>query len=243
MSVLLRPRYLAVALAALFAGCAQTHNPDALWQLISQQCVPDQQHHQQPAPCQQVDLARGYVTIKDRHGDLQYLLLPTNKITGMESPKLLEPTSPRFFALAWQHRGLMAAKRGKAVPEEAISLAINSERGRTQNQLHVHISCLLPEVRTALDRQAPSLGQTWRQTRLAGHHYLLRTLSTEELAEESVFIRLAKEVPGARESMGDYGMAMAALPSGQLVLMATKAGLFSNASAEELQDHDCAILK
>ncbi|MDI8083641.1 CDP-diacylglycerol diphosphatase, partial [Salmonella enterica subsp. enterica serovar Kentucky] len=38
----------------------------------------------------------GYVVFKDRHGPLQYLLMPTYRINGTESPLLLEPATPNF---------------------------------------------------------------------------------------------------------------------------------------------------
>ncbi|XLM23386.1 CDP-diacylglycerol diphosphatase, partial [Chromobacterium piscinae] len=31
--------------------------------------------------------------------------------------------------------------RGEPLPRQAVSLAINSQYGRSQNQLHIHISC------------------------------------------------------------------------------------------------------
>ncbi len=36
-------------------------------------------------------------------------------------------------------------------PDAEIALAINSEAGRSQNLLHIHISCVLPALRVALD--------------------------------------------------------------------------------------------
>lgn len=87
------------------------------------------------------------MVLKDRNGPLQYLLMPTAKITGIESPQVLQPDTANFFALAWQARHFMADKLGKPIDDAAISLAINSEYGRTQNQLHIHISCLQPAVK------------------------------------------------------------------------------------------------
>ncbi|WP_115719408.1 CDP-diacylglycerol diphosphatase [Gallaecimonas mangrovi] len=225
----------------LVTGCASKphHNPDALWQLISQRCVPGYLQKQDPAPCQSVDLKQGYVTLKDRRGPLQYLLMPTDKITGMESPALLNSNTPHFFNLAWHQRQLLTQKRGQKVADADIGLAINSQHGRTQNQLHVHISCLRVDVRQQLNALSAGLSQQWRSETLVGHHYLMRTLSGQQLATESVFRRFAKEVPKAGGHLGDFGMALATLPSGELVLMASQD---AGGSAEEIQDHSCAIL-
>ncbi|WP_170983157.1 CDP-diacylglycerol diphosphatase, partial [Escherichia coli] len=37
------------------------------------------------------------------------------------------------------------------VPDRAVSLAINSRTGRTQNHSHIHISCIRHDVREHLD--------------------------------------------------------------------------------------------
>ncbi|NIE54594.1 CDP-diacylglycerol diphosphatase [Pantoea sp. Ap-870] len=233
-------------IAGLIAGAVHLHkNADALWQIVSEKCVPDMTQRGNPAPCQQVNLAQGYVTLKDLNGPLQYLLMPIAKITGMESPILLEPTTPNLFAAAWQQRRLLAQKRGAPVDDRVLSLAINAQYGRTQNQLHIHISCLRPDVRQQLDTLAPRLNAQWQTATLLRHTWLIRTLSTAELAQQSVFIRLAEEVPHARGEMGKYGLALARLPDGRLALLALERNWLNlnRGSAEELQDHQCRLLE
>ncbi|MET0331942.1 MAG: CDP-diacylglycerol diphosphatase, partial [Dyella sp.] len=43
----------------------------------------------------------GYAILKDHHGPAQYLLIPTARITGIESPLLLRAGAPNYFAAAW----------------------------------------------------------------------------------------------------------------------------------------------
>jgi CDP-diacylglycerol pyrophosphatase len=45
--------------------------------------------------------------------------------------------------------------------------------------------------------------------------------------------------------MGSFGLAMTTLPSGDFLLLATERSLlpFTLASSEEIQDHDCQVLK
>ena len=52
--------------------------------------------------------------------------------------------------------GTALASRGKPVPSqigpaaacpEAVGMALNSAAGRTQNQLHIHLNCVRPEMR------------------------------------------------------------------------------------------------
>lgn len=219
-------------------------NSDALWQIVSRQCVPNQQQSQRPAPCQQVNLPQGYVLLKDRVGELQYLLIPTAKITGIESPALLSPQTPDFFSFAWQHRTLLSRKFGADIPNSYLSLAINSEYGRTQNQLHIHLSCLRNDVRQTLLDQQSQLRTAWQPLTLANHPYWVRTLTEKELANPTLFKRISVELPGGAQEMGHRGVALTALGDGRLVVMVIERDGLRGilASAEELQDHDCAAI-
>ncbi|MCX8959176.1 CDP-diacylglycerol diphosphatase [Erwinia psidii] len=232
------------------AGCASvalSHktSADALWNIVSQKCVPNQQKNHDPTPCRLVDLRYDYVLLKDRTGPLQFLLIPVQKITGIESPKLLHPATSNFFAEAWRARHYMAEKRGQPINDSAVSLTVNSLRGRTQNQLHIHISCLRRDIRQRLDSLSSTLNGTWQSEQLGEHQYQVRTMSGDEMQKTSPFIHVANELPGAREEMYKYGIAVAVLPDGRRVLMVIKRDLLSmnRGSAEELQDHSCSILK
>ena len=70
------------------------------------------------------------------------------------------------------------------------------------------------------------------------------TVTEAELAQRSPFLMLAEEVPEAREHMGRFALAMAQQSDGSRVLLATERNLLTlnRASAEEIQDHRCAIL-
>ena len=106
---------LAVIVVAAAAGIGYwkfTGNPDALRQIVLQQCLPHQLQQQDPAPCAEVKPDAGYVVFKDRNGPLQYLLMPTWRINGTESPLLLKSGTPNFFWLAWQARSFMSQKYG-----------------------------------------------------------------------------------------------------------------------------------
>jgi len=236
-----------LALAAVGMLAAALHfkkNSDALWQIVSEKCLPHQQSSGDPAPCQRVDQPHRHAMLKDMNGPLQYLLIPLDKITGIESPRLLQPTTPNYFALAWHERTLLAQRRGSPIADQVLSLAINSQYGRTQNQLHIHLSCLRPDVRQQLDQLTPQLGGQWQELMLRKHRYWLRTLTADELTQQSAFIRLADERPQARTEMGKYGLALAELSDGRLVLMAIERNwlLLNSGSAEELQDHACQLI-
>ena len=96
----------AFILAALPVCCAASSAADAnaLWHIVSEQCVPDQKQNHSPKPCEQVDLAGGYAVLKDLVGNTQYLLIPTARISGIESPAVLAPNAPNYWADAWHAR-------------------------------------------------------------------------------------------------------------------------------------------
>ncbi|WP_076706829.1 CDP-diacylglycerol diphosphatase [Yersinia enterocolitica] len=235
-----------VMLAALLVYQFRFSHADALWKIVSQQCVPHMEQEHNPQPCVEVDTPAGFVVFKDKNGPLQYLLMPTAKISGIESPQLLAASSPNYFFDAWQARHFMADKYGVPIDDADISLAINSKYGRSQDQLHIHISCLKPAVKTALAAQETDFRQQWQPLPggLLGHDYLVRRTTAAELQRSGAFRLLASEVPGAKDEMGHYGLAMTALPDGQFLLLASKASLtkLHRASVEELQDHSCQLL-
>ena len=240
---------LALVAIAIVAGGIfrmKAGDPDALRDIVLDQCLPGQLQQRNPAPCAQVNPDAGYAVLKDRNGPLQYLLMPTYRINGTESPLLTQTNTPNFFWLAWQARSFMRVKHGADIPDSAVSLTINSRTGRTQNHLHIHISCLRPDVRAALNAHQAQISTQWLPFPggLEGHTYLARRVTDAELVKRSPFIMLAEEVPDARQHMGRYAMGMAQQADGSFILLATERNLLTLnlATAEELQDHQCDIL-
>ena len=139
----------------------------------------------------------------------------------------------------------MEEKHGAIMDDRVFSLAVNSRWGRSQNQLHIHISCLRPDIREQLDKLDDRLTAKWQSLQLGSHEYEVRTMTRDEFKRTSPFIRIANELPGARDDMGSYGIAIAVLADGRRVLMVVKRNLLrlNRASAEELQDHSCALVK
>ena len=102
-------------------------------------------------------LTRDFVAIRDMQmcgcpADLVAgLALPRTRVTGIEDPRRPEGIWP----FAWK----TALSR---IPDEgSIALVLNPEDARTQNQMHVHMLRLRPEVRAALaERSPPGLAGT-----------------------------------------------------------------------------------
>jgi CDP-diacylglycerol pyrophosphatase len=200
----------AVAIVLLgAAGSGHTADPDALWKLVHDKCVPGQEQKGDPVPCALVDLregdAKGYVVLKDLGGATQYLLIPTARVAGIESALLLAPEAPNYFADAWRERSYTERAAQDPLPRQALSLAINSAFGRSQNQLHIHIDCIRADVRAVLQRQLAVIGDSWGPLSepLAGHHYRAMRVLADALDGANPFKLLADGVPGARMAMGE----------------------------------------
>ncbi|MEQ9931530.1 CDP-diacylglycerol diphosphatase [Pectobacterium parvum] len=222
-------------------------NSNALWEIVSEQCVPNQQRNGKPAPCLEVNLAEGYVLFDDRNGPYHDLLLPTDKISGIESPELLQPGIPNFFEHAWARRARLSSEAGKPIRDDYLSLAINSHYGRTQNQLHIHIACLRPEIYQTLNQQFPTLSGDWKMlpAKINGHVYLAKILTANELTQSDPFKTLDRYAQQRDKSIGKYGLAMVSTPAGEKVLLASGLDVFnmSLGSVEEIQDFSCALAK
>lgn len=239
-------RRLATAIA-LVAGVSGARGDDmALWRIAHGLCVPAQQAGAPlPKPCLEVNLQAGDVVIKDIRGVSQLLDIPIARLTGIEAPALLNADTPNYFADAWRARVEMTPLLKAAPARERISLAINSMDHRTQNQLHLHINCLKPEVEQALAAEAPSLDGKWRRmtATLAGRLYWALRVDSADLDGVFPFRLLADGMPVAPADMGRWTLAAAAVAvNGKpgFVLLADEEDASGGGHAEDLQDIDCA---
>lgn len=233
----------------LLISAAQAADPSALWNIENGKCVPHMRDAHDPAPCSIVDLAAGYVVLKDIVGATQFLLLPTARISGIESPAVLAQDAPNFWDLAWRARLLTQDRAGKPLPREALSLAVNSPYGRTQDQLHIHIDCVRREVRDALAAHRDAIGGSWEAfpVPLAGQPWRAFRIDGHILGTINPFRLLANGDPDAGADMAHHTLVLVgmtwsdkvvgfALLDGKVDLAAGNRG-----SGEVLQDHDCAL--
>lgn len=243
-------RLLAAAalLTLLAAPRALAANPDALWHIVHDQCAPDMASRHMPAPCDAVDLGGGYAILKDLHGATQLLLIPTDRITGIEAPQVLAPGAKNYWQDAWQAHPLFERRAGP-VPRQDLALAINSKYARSQNQLHIHIDCVRPDVRQALDANARRIGPTWStlDVDLAGRRYHARRVEGADLSANDPFRLLAQD-PEARADMGRETLVVVGtnFQGGKpgFILLSDRANLLwgDNAHGEDLLDPSCKIL-
>jgi CDP-diacylglycerol pyrophosphatase len=218
-------------------------DPDALWQIVHDRCIPDQREHGDPAPCTLVDMADHWAVLKDRNGDSQFLLIPTDRVTGIEDPLIRGDHAPNYWEAAWVARRFVEQRLSKTLASDDISLAINSRWARSQNQLHIHIDCVRPDVRETLSALQPQVGRAWSRAVILGQNYEVRSLDADDLHSRNVFDLVADHLPpGQLMDQETIILVGAASPNGKsgFDLIAGHGGA---GHGEDLQDHSCALAK
>src|ERR1700693_3408407 len=81
---------LLAGISAIAVSSEPFANSDALWGIVHGRCLPNMLTKHNPAPCVSVNVVPGstdgFAILKDATGNSQYLIIPTAKITGIESP-------------------------------------------------------------------------------------------------------------------------------------------------------------
>ena len=221
----------------LLAVAARAADPDALWKIVHGRCVPDAAAGN-PAPC--VAVTADWAVLKDIVGATQFLLIPTAQISGIENPAVLAPDAPNYFAAAWQAQSFLDQRAGRVLPREDVALAINPPAARSQNQLHIHVDCVRPDVLAAL--AGLTVGDAWTALPepIAGQRYMARHVAGDTLTVNP-FRLLADGVPGAAGTMADYTLVVVGRADG-FVLLAGRVQE-GGSHGEDAEDHACAVAR
>lgn len=173
----LRSFTLATGVTIVAAGCSvlAAADPNALWHIVNLDCVPAARTTGKVGVCATVDLPGRYALLRDRDGVAQHLLIPTDRISGIESPLLLAANAPNYWADAWDARSYVEAslKHAHRAPltDDQIGLEINSALRRSQEQLHIHIDCMRAETTSALARHRNDPARVWTWDTIDGTRY------------------------------------------------------------------------
>lgn len=232
-------------LGVVFVFLWSSSNGDELWKIVSAQCIPNQSVNRNPNPCLKVDLLSGYALLKDIKGPIHDLLIPTHKISGIESSDLDKSYSPPFFYYAWRERKKLESELERYIDDSYISLAVNSYYGRSQEQLHIHMACLSDDVFKAIKHESANIGLSWAQldTKLKNHTYIARRLDSGDLITNDPIKLLNEYILERGEQPGDYGLALTSNGKGGFILLASKINPLelNFGSAGEIQDLQCAL--
>lgn len=256
-----RPTVIVVIICAcalsllLRAKAAQRDLPrDALWQVVHNLCVPGESQNHNPKPCLQVDLKNGiengFAILRDPRGGAQFLLIPTTRIPGIESPIVRAPSTPNYFAIAWEARNHIEEALHMTIGRDEVGLAINSVVSRSQDQLHIHFSCIRADVQEALHNNESNIRDRWTpfDVPLFGRYYMAVWVQGEHLGTLNPFRLLAERLPDAAKNMGDRTLVVVGFTrrngaKGFVILtdrFNKDAGDLAN--GEELLDHTCQVV-
>jgi CDP-diacylglycerol pyrophosphatase len=204
-----------LTVATAFAAFATGLNRMVLWQVV-RACVADFKLTGTPFPCLEVDLSggdeRGNIVLRPPLSD-DTILAPTRKIIGIEDPFLQSPGAPNYFDAAWRARTfLKGGADGQAPERDAIALVVNSAAVRGQDQLHIHVGCLLPSARFALAAAAAKVPMgEWAPIGAVVPHTMfwgLRIRGTD-LSNVEPFRLVAEAFAGKAKGSGDLTIAVA----------------------------------
>jgi CDP-diacylglycerol pyrophosphatase len=135
------------------------------------------------------DRSIGYAIHNGSQGDVEkwnLLMTPTVRITGIECPNLLAANAPPFFKDAADQVGVLPGSGGD------WALGINALGARSENQLHIHMSKLVPQYRAALDQQVDKYATNendWIHSYVVVNGYTYRAWNTATL-NDNFFIRV-----------------------------------------------------
>jgi CDP-diacylglycerol pyrophosphatase len=181
-----------------------SENPNVLWTIVQSCAAQQRQGRVPPGACAYVDLKDEVAIIKSPEGRWQYLAVPTVRVTGIEDPQVLTTRLPNYWALAWSAAGRVLPSR---VMQHRlhIGLAINSVEGRSQDQLHIHISCVRRDIVSTLYQDRNAIGTSWSQPmmRVGNHDYKVMLVESSSLAQVDPFFLILK-ISGAREHMAEH---------------------------------------
>jgi CDP-diacylglycerol pyrophosphatase len=241
-------------IAPVLAGqpqSASAANRDGLWFVVHDICLTAYQSIGVAFPCLEVNangLDDGFAVLQAPSSAAHIIVVPTARISGIESPALQTETAPNYWEAAWDARHFVEQGARRRLPRDKIGMAINSASTRSQDQLHIHVACIAPVVADFLRRCQSEIYAAWSPLRakLAGHRFLAMKLETESLAELDPFKLLRRGNASNRLSMGRQTLAVVGATfrngkSGFYVLANdTRASPRDTASAEVLLDDKCA---
>jgi CDP-diacylglycerol pyrophosphatase len=197
-----------LTVSAAFAAYAMELHRTVLWQVV-RACVADYKLTGTPFPCLEVNISAGEetgtVVLRPPLTD-DTVLTPTRRIKGVEDPFLQSPEAPNYFEAAWRARSFLKAADGRAPERDAIALFVNSAIVRTQDQLHIHMGCLVPYARRTLAAVAPKIPMgEWAQIGPVVPHTMFwgYRIAGTELANVNPFRLAIEELGGKTSGPGD----------------------------------------
>jgi CDP-diacylglycerol pyrophosphatase len=220
-------------------ACPVIPDPDAL-RSLAQDCAKDLASD---GNCRAYakDESEEYVIVRDCSANKPeaYLMMPVQPVTGIDDSRIFSAPLADLWEDAW-----LWSRKYPGQPAARTGLAINSKHARSQNQLHIHISCVLPQVRKALEAGNIPLWPARPVTRMlgpAGNDYA--AVKVRALSGATSPFRIAQAMAGGVGDMKDRSIAVVGAQEADMyyVLVTTSKGA-GTGHAEELLEQTCAPL-
>jgi CDP-diacylglycerol pyrophosphatase len=240
----------ALTVSTGFASFAIGLDRMALWQVV-RTCVADFKLTGTPFPCLEVDLAggdgRGVVVLRPPLSD-DTIVSPTRRISGIEDPFLQSPEAPNYFDAAWHARTFLKSVDGQTPERDAIALIVNPAAVRDQDQLHIHLGCLVPRARRALAAAAPKVPMgEWAPVGAIIPHTMFWgfRIPGTQLSSVDPFRLAAQAVAGKAKGPGDLTIVVAGVRvenDDEFLILASYAkapGAWWTVGAADLLDSTC----
>ncbi|MDQ6703727.1 MAG: CDP-diacylglycerol diphosphatase [Pseudomonadota bacterium] len=227
-------------------------NRSGLWIVVHDICLPAYQDIGVAFPCAEVSIAngldRGFAVLRTPSSAAHVIVVPTTRISGIESPALLRKNAPNYWEAAWDARRFVEKGASRRLPRDKIGMAINPAASRSQDQLHIHVGCIAPAVADFLRRHQAEIHGAWSflSPALLGHRFAAMKVETDSLARVDPFKLLARGLPSGKFSMRSQTLAVigATFVDGRtgFYLLANDSGASPRdiVSAEALLDDKCA---
>ncbi len=242
--------FACAASSTLFVAPARADR-NQLWMTVSLKCMRHLAKSEAPIPCDSIENAlgwdKGVALLKDGVGVARMLAIPTHPVSGIEDPAVLAEGEPNYFAVAWSERNAFPMRLHVTPPEGTVAVVVNSKQAREQDQLNLVVDCLDPQVAAAIADQAPHIYAEWRPMAfpIKGRSYWARRVEAARAEDISPFQLLADGLPGAKETIGAWSLALtqpASLGGRGFVLLADRADGDAGGRARDLLDPTCAIV-
>ena len=224
-----------------------------LWAVVQDLCLPAYEAIGVAFPCAEVDIAsglsRGFAVLRIPGSAAHVLVVPTTRISGIESPALQSENAPNYWQAAWEARHFLEEGAGRALARDEIGMAVNSASGRSQDQLHIHVACVAPNVAAILRRHQADIRGSWAplRARLAGDRFWAMRIESENLVHADPFELLARALAPGRFPMAKQTLAVIGAtfhdgkPGFYLLTNDPRAAQRDGVSAESLLNDSCAM--
>jgi CDP-diacylglycerol pyrophosphatase len=243
--------FLCLVPALLLSRPADAEQRGLLWHVV-QTCLLNHQLTGAAFPCLSVEtnegLDKGYAMLRAPNDDVRLIVTPTVRTVGIESDRVRGPNAPDYFQDAWAARRVLVDNLPIKPSRSDLALAVNSRPGRSQDQLHIHVACIRPDVQDTIAREDARIrSHDWSRIKVLPYAptYQAHYEPADDLSGINVFDRVAAGLRIRPADMeGATIVVVGAKPTGFIILARTRLpNRFDEPHGEGLLDPGCAAFR